>query len=226
MNWLNEAWHDPVWSKVIAAAILAVLASAGSLFIPAVRDWATASVGDISRLHVIGWCAFGFVAGVALATTIWKLTRSESSNLDGVGEDPPAVHGPDDPNVSRFDPFEVVDMQHKWSWHVKKDPATWLDRLPYNVTVDDVIDGPFHVDRDCAERVDTPFSRNSHRQVIADRCPRCGQSFYVGVAPDLESCKVAVMDELRRLNRIGEDVAHAQVLQHVGYRKRIRPPDA
>jgi hypothetical protein len=32
MNVVSKAWHDPVWSKVIAAIILAVLGAIGTYF--------------------------------------------------------------------------------------------------------------------------------------------------------------------------------------------------
>jgi hypothetical protein len=80
-KWLTRIWHDPVWSKVIAGALIALAVSAwgfhgaflsglGALGrgLSSAWDWTTADI-IISRAQVIGWAAIGLLLA-ALTTAL------------------------------------------------------------------------------------------------------------------------------------------------------------
>ncbi len=225
MKWYRKIWNDPVGSQVIAAGILTLSAFVLGLILPTVRSWALESLGDISRIQVIGWTAIGFLTGVAFSVFIARYGKPTAGRNDAASGEAPAVPASENSASSEFVPYQVADIRHGLAWHVKKPPSVWLDRLPYGVSTNDVIDGPFHSKPDCAERAATRYAAHGNSLIIDDRCPRCGDRLYRGGVLVMKDAKTAVIEELRRLARLGEDVDGPRVLQHVGYWKQIGSPE-
>jgi hypothetical protein len=70
VNLIRRIWHDPVWSKVIAAAIVSAGVAAWSL-----RGWIFADI-DVSRSQVVVWFLAGLLLGVAIGVRmVYDLTR-------------------------------------------------------------------------------------------------------------------------------------------------------
>ena len=68
MGRLKSIWHDPVWSKVIAALIIGVPAVAVTVVNP-LRSWVFTDI-TLSRSLVIAWTAGGVILGIALGVSV------------------------------------------------------------------------------------------------------------------------------------------------------------
>lgn len=229
MSWASKIWHDPVWSKVIASVILAALATAAA-FAPSTRRWATESLGDISRLQVIGWFALGVALGgiaVVLALRTFSQMRSTDSGVQASEGGPAGVSGHRSGSAPQreisFPGLEVIDEKHDLQWLVRVDPQRWLNRGPGHVSDEGTIDGPFHADRECMQRLSVRYLPHSHIGVIEPRCPRCGKQLFHGGLPELRQAKIDLLEELRRLHRRGKAMSGPISIEHAGYWSSIEP---
>lgn len=194
---------------ILAAGALAVAV------IPSLRDWSLESIGETTRLELIAWFGLGIVlGGVPGAIFAFNAAKSRSPDIPEADLTPPASDTP-------FEPLRVTDELHSLLWFVKMDPVLWLDDIPYPHNRDDVIDGPFHLNPSCLARLGTLYHGGD---LVAERgCSRCKTLLYTRDFLDVAKAKDDVIEEIRRLWRVGQ-VEFPLALQHVGYWRTIQPP--
>ena len=106
---LKKLWRDPVWSKVIAGAILAIIGSCATYFWPTVKSFLKSSTA------VPNWLFIAVSLGVIVICRLAKLRLKDSV----VGQSPKPVFSTSEKSAPQIEihhqpkvPYEVSEIQH------------------------------------------------------------------------------------------------------------------
>jgi hypothetical protein len=213
LKFAKRIWNDPVWSKVIAVAVVAAIV--------AVYGWLS---GNGAKL--VGWmsetvmysrwalpASFGLGA-VVFAVIVWLRRK---------------------PIRSAFQVIIVGDKRLPIQWHIKCNPQGWIadhkiasHSAKYH---EELLAGPYHAKSDCCSQLSSVWpSYHSAREggpLLMPHCPGCRAIVFNIVEedayPHLWKVRTQAIEELQRLARIGRSIKTGTALENPGYWEYMLP---
>lgn len=211
MSVIRKIWNDPVWSKIIATAITALIAGPPLvIYRSAILQWLQ------SDHQTAGWLLATLVICIViglglLAVLARRLVRRSRAHS--------------------FRPVVVQDRAHAIEWRIQDDPKHWANvdsnRLGPEA-VREILVGPFHLTNKCHQEVQflkVPCDRGP--DVLRTFCPRCEDPEDI-IGPEEAADEETVRDvrfqavkELQRMHRAGTRLIGTVVLERPQYWRRM-----
>jgi hypothetical protein len=139
-----------------------------------------------------------------------------------------------------FQAIDAIDERLKLRWIIREPPEKWVAWLyPYGrhtrLSVERILDGPFHAVADCNERLsDYGWDRSEIRfgrasPILSGQCPGCKALLFKMASasdyPQVWTVRAQTLAELQRLHRGGTPIEGPRiVLQKLQYWDYLLPP--
>jgi hypothetical protein len=139
-----------------------------------------------------------------------------------------------------FQAIDAIDERLKLRWIVREPPEKWVARMnPYGrharLSVERVLDGPFHAVDDCNERLSEygwdrdPIRTGRASPLLSGRCPGCKALLFTlafgSDRPQVWTVRAQALAELQRLHRSDTPIeAPRIILQRPQYWDYLVPP--
>jgi hypothetical protein len=140
-----------------------------------------------------------------------------------------------------FRPIDVNDERLSLRWIIRQRPENWLHlqgilRRVSPGAVRDILDGPFHANAKCLERLEEREAGygggNERSPLLWELCPGCGEHLFNVPRRNLETVfvqswtvRAQAVEELQRMHRSGIAIEGSRLtLQNPKYWQDMRPP--
>lgn len=211
MTIFRKIWNDPVWSKTIATAIVALIAASPAvIYRNAILAW-------LQRDHQTGgWILGILILGSAVGVCRLSATFACRFRLS---------------HARPFRPVVVQDRQCGIEWRIQDHPKNWaeIDSSRFGPeAVRAILVGPFHLTNGCHHEVQLlKAPRDLGPDVLRPFCPRCEDSEDI-IGPEESADQETVgevrfqaIKELQRMYRAGRRLTGTVVLEKPQYWRRM-----
>jgi hypothetical protein len=224
------------WVKELSKWLVPFVAGSGVVVF--LKTWLAANLQCVwhRSCAVGGWSLLVlFLAVIVLVTAVAILVfrvRTLQRHIRAQRASP-AIKG-----LAGFQPYDADDERLNLRWVIQSPPEQWADANFDGATpsvVQSIVDGPFHAQLGCLERLAERREEDYNKPpILATRCPGCGaEVFNNPILGDVEEdpfprtheVRAQALAELQRLKRSGMSIAPPRVLlKNPRYWRKMRPP--